>query len=514
MPDAVGRARLEAAADGLFEALLEAAPDAVVVIDGLGNIQLVNDQTEKLFGYPREELVGTAVERLIPARFRDRHMDHRRRYLADPHVRPMGAGLELAGRRKDGTEFPVDISLSALRTNDTGPLAMAFIRDISLRRAAEHALSEVSKEVARRAQELERRNAEVLLLSDMGNLLQSCTSRDEAFEIIGRFTRDLFSDVVGQIFISRSGDLLEMVAWWPEGGSPLAMSSDDCWALRRGAPHRSGGSRRQPRCAHVGPFEGEYVCVPMIAQNQSIGVVHLRDNEDRAQQEVSTWDSTVSLAVSLAEHLALALANLNLREALRRQSIRDPLTNLFNRRFLDEYLDRELRRAARSGSPVSVIMLDIDHFKDVNDQLGHAVGDAVLASLGRLLAASLRGGDVACRLGGEEFALVLPDAAADGAASRAEQIRGAVAQMIVPEAAREIHVSLGVAACPMHAISAKELLQVADTALYQAKNTGRNRVVLAGADQGEIANRSEVWTGPNRVRLQVDADPESAPQAG
>ena len=197
----------------------------------------------------------------------------------------------------------------------------------------------------------------------------------------------------------------------------------------------------------------------------------------------------------MAEHIALALANLNLRETLKRQSIRDPLTNLFNRRFLDEYLERELLRAARSHSPVSVIMLDVDHFKSFNDEYGHAIGDSVLINLARLLQSIVRGGDVACRYGGEEFVVILPDSAVEGAAKRAEEIRMAASHMETAASNSPISVSIGVAECPTHAVTPIDLMQAADNALYLAKLQGRNRVVVQTADQLQADARLDTWSG-------------------
>jgi diguanylate cyclase (GGDEF)-like protein/PAS domain S-box-containing protein len=463
----------------VFRALLDSAPDAVVVIDAEGVIVLVNEQTEKLFGYEREDLLGEPVEALIPERFGNAHQGHRRRYVADPRRRPMGAGLELAGRRADGTEFPVDISLSSIVTQDGGTLAMAFIRDISERHAAEAVLASLHAYVANRAEELERRNREIVMVSEMGNLLQSCASSEEAYDVLARFARRLFSADSGAIFIRRDANLLEPVANWGElGGEQPAFGSEGCWALRRGLIHVGGDSQLQPRCGHVGDLSSDYVCVPMMAQSQSMGVVHLRRRSasPAAIDRASSWDSTLSLATALAEHVALALANIQLRDTLRTQSIRDPLTDLFNRRFFDDYVARELRRANRSGSPISILMLDIDHFKQFNDDFGHATGDVVLVELGRLLKSQLRGADVACRFGGEEFALVLPDCSIIAAARKADELLERVRDLNVAGTVGAITLSIGVSAFPVHGLSVQPLIEAADVALYAAKRSGRGCV--------------------------------------
>jgi diguanylate cyclase (GGDEF)-like protein len=190
----------------------------------------------------------------------------------------------------------------------------------------------------------------------------------------------------------------------------------------------------------------------------------------------------VRLAVTVAEQFALALANLRLRETLRGQSIRDPLTGLFNRRYMEETLDRELRRAERERRALSLILLDIDRFKSFNDTFGHEAGDTVLASLGALLRSTLRAGDVACRYGGEEFVLILPAASLADAHRRAEEIRESIRGLRVSLGGRPLEAvrcSMGVAAFPEHGEEGDALLRAADAALYRAKGEGRDQVVLA-----------------------------------
>jgi diguanylate cyclase (GGDEF)-like protein len=194
-------------------------------------------------------------------------------------------------------------------------------------------------------------------------------------------------------------------------------------------------------------------------------------------------DSKERLAHTVAEHIALAFANLRLRETLRVQSVRDPLTGLFNRRYMEESLERELRRSARHRRSLGVLLLDLDHFKTFNDTFGHGAGDILLRELGHFLQGNVRGEDISCRYGGEEFALILPDAPLDSTLQRAEQLREQVRQLQVTHHGRAlgaVSVSIGVAVYPQHGASAEELLAAADRALYQAKAGGRNRVELAG----------------------------------
>lgn len=199
----------------------------------------------------------------------------------------------------------------------------------------------------------------------------------------------------------------------------------------------------------------------------------LRDVSTHRVAEVALRDANARLLAHVAEIEALQVK-------LQEQAIRDPLTGLFNRRYLEETLQRELARAFRSGRPLGIVMIDIDHFKDLNDKHGHMAGDTVLQALGKLLAANTRGGDVACRYGGEEFVLALPDATLEVAHERAEHLRKAVAAMRVEYAGAVLSmtISAGVAAYPAHGERVDQVLDNADKALYQAKNGGRNRCVV------------------------------------
>ncbi|QYF95227.1 diguanylate cyclase [Massilia sp. PAMC28688] len=170
-----------------------------------------------------------------------------------------------------------------------------------------------------------------------------------------------------------------------------------------------------------------------------------------------------------------------LQAQLNEQAVRDPLTGLFNRRYLETIVPHELARCARDGSSMALIMIDIDHFKAVNDRYGHQGGDEVLKALAGLLIDSVRASDVACRFGGEEFLLLLPNMAATGAAERAEEWRTAFAAMAVPSNGEHIRatLSMGVAIHPHDGADLHALVRAADLALYRAKAEGRNRVVFA-----------------------------------
>jgi diguanylate cyclase (GGDEF)-like protein len=196
----------------------------------------------------------------------------------------------------------------------------------------------------------------------------------------------------------------------------------------------------------------------------------------------SPWDEREHLAVTAAEYIGLSLVNLRLRMALQQQSIRDPLTGLFNRRFLEETLIREIRRAQRASTTVCVLMLDIDHFKQFNDRYGHAAGDVVLREFAAVLNDGSRGADVASRYGGEEFTVLLPDTTIEGARSKADKVLERTRALRLSFNGIDIGLvttSIGLAVYPANGEHAEDLLGAADAALYAAKQEGRNRLVIS-----------------------------------
>ena len=190
------------------------------------------------------------------------------------------------------------------------------------------------------------------------------------------------------------------------------------------------------------------------------------------------------LASTAADQIALALANLKLRSTLQFQSTRDSLTQLYNRRYVMETLEREVSRSERSNKPLSVLMIDIDHFKRYNDTHGHEAGDHVLRQVGAVFRQSVRRSDIASRYGGEEFVIVLPDADSADAERCADKIRNRIAGLGLDfrgEQLGQITISVGIAAYPEAASDGEALIANADIALYRAKAAGRNCVVMAEA---------------------------------
>ena len=499
---AISRKRAEQAI--AFQAhLLNVVEQAVIATDLRGVIIYWNRFAELLFGWPAEEARGRDMLDLLS--------DEATRSEAAQIIARLRGGERWSGeflmRRRDGSTFPAHMTDSPVRDEHGALIGVVGVAvDITEHKRIEEIqreardqlevqvagrtveLREVNQQLARWVSELEQRNSEVVLLSDMGELLQTCLTLEEAYAVLARALPQLFAAEAGALYVRPERQDFVAVAEW--GGSlARSFTVDDCWALRRGRTHLVSSTGGGPACGHVGAQAlSGYICVPIAAQSEVLGVLHVRalasdplslaPETDREAGDLA--EPRRRLAVTVAEHVALALSNLMLRETLRQQAIRDPLTNLFNRRYMEESLERELRRAARRDSRLGVIMLDIDHFKPVNDTYGHAAGDTLLRAIGGLLLAHTRAEDIACRYGGEEFTLILPDSSLEDTWKRAEQLREAVKRGRVRhggEPLAPVTISAGGAGDPEHGAVPEALLRAADLALYQAKAEGRDRVI-------------------------------------
>lgn len=329
-------------------------------------------------------------------------------------------------------------------------------------------------------QDLTDRSHRATLLARMGQLLQSCMTREEALAAALGFAPRLFPNRRGAVMLlNEAGTLAEVVGSWNDCELPLfAFDPSGCWALRTGQPHIVLQGDTSAPCAHAASVKHSYLCVPILAQGQTIGILHVQATDEAPHLQ----DAEISFKATFAGQFGLSIANIRLRDALRSQSIRDVLTGLYNRRYLEESLEREIRRAVRAAQPLGILMLDLDHFKRCNDTYGHDAGDTILRETAGLLTRSIRAEDVVCRYGGEEFVIILPTADLNAACMRGERIRSKLRQLAVAHNGQSlgmITVSVGVAALPEHGTSTHELLAAADAALYQAKREGRDRVIAA-----------------------------------
>jgi diguanylate cyclase (GGDEF)-like protein len=329
-------------------------------------------------------------------------------------------------------------------------------------------------------QELKERSNRATLLAKMGELLQSCISKEEVFAAAFGFAPKIFPTTRGAVALLNSDrSLAEVAGSWQDCLLPVKVfEPNSCWALRTGQPHLVVAGDPTAPCAHAAGVINTYLCIPILAQGEAIGILHLQATE----QTPSLADAELSFRTTFAGQVGLSVANIRLREALRTQSIRDPLTGLFNRRYLEEMMERETRRAVRAEHGLGVLILDLDHFKKFNDTYGHDAGDTVLREVASFLTKSVRAEDIVCRFGGEEFVVILPMADLKASQARADRIRSKLRELTVLHQGQSlgmITVSVGVAALPEHGTTPRILLDAADAALYRAKREGRDRVVAA-----------------------------------
>ncbi|MEQ9336942.1 MAG: PAS domain S-box protein, partial [Miltoncostaeaceae bacterium] len=591
---AAGRA-LEAS-EARFRAFVEFAPDGVVCSDAGGRIGVVNARIEEMFGHRREQLVGRPVEMLRPAAARGAHAAHRAAYAADPHVRTMGLGRELLGLRADGSEFPIDVSLSPLETADGVMMMAAAVRDVTERRRAEAALREGEERYrslitsmadgvvvhAASAQIIECNPAAERILGMSRDQLMRTAPRDPRWHTIrpdgshyplrehpamrtlatGEPVRAELIGVrhpgAGTRWISVSTERLDA------GGDAAVVSSFTDVTDRLDAEHDQAAQRRLATLVAAGADarevfdavaqEAALLCgadaggvlrftrgaspaVPMgvwfarpvpvalhgvprefvqgtlsaelIATRRpvrrsavagdtiTIAALPMVGEIDAAMAapvflEGEVWGSIMLIRpsgvpflpgdeqrlVALAEVATLAIVSAETRERLAALATTDDLTGLANRRTFLDRLRTECARARGGGRPLSRVVLDVDRFKAINDRFGHPEGDRVLALIAQVARGVVRSGQELARIGGEEFAWIIPGAGGEGARGAAERLRAAVGATDFGRVGR-ISVSLGVA--EYHALAGEsdaELVARADDALYRAKRAGRDRVVL------------------------------------
>ena len=460
-----------------LENTISSSVDPIAIVDEHGRFTRWNQAAAEAYGFSAEGLTGlTAFDFYADKPALDKMLGQLRR---DGFVR----GYEIDMQKKDGAIAPFSLSIGLLADESgksTGSVCVA--RDQSETRKSLVELSLMNARLKGLVEEADKRNHELTLVNSMAEKLQSCLSLDEAYPLIAQYAQGLFPAKSGALFIQNpTNNLLEAVSTW--GDAPvgeLAFPPTDCWALRRGRENLGGGHRREMRCRHVPPPQpGNYLCLPLLVHRETLGLLHIHDLSDISQERA---EPLKTLAVTIGDHISLALANIRLRETLHHQVVHDVLTGLFNRRYLEETLEREIYRGRRKGASLGLIMLDLDHFKRFNDTLGHEAGDNLLRTLGKFLAERVRREDVACRYGGEEFVLILAEASQEIVLQRAEEIRREFPEVPVlyrGQVLQSVTVSVGVAMFPEHGATGRDVLRAADDAMYRAKAQGRNRVVVA-----------------------------------
>ena len=472
-----------------FRFMSAAAQDAIVMMDNDGRITFWSAAAGRIFGYPRSEAIGSLVHHLLaPVRYRDRCQKALSHWRETGQGAAVGKTVELVALRKDGVEFPIELSLSSVYLRGRWN-AGTIVRDITDRKRADAELRETNAKLCAAVEKLEKKNALAGILSEMREFLLACSSAREVGPVVTRAMKHLYPDSEGALFLlSPSRTDLETAARW--GGFPEeeqnVFAPDACWGLRKGSPYLVEDIESGLVCPHLKhPPAAGYACLPLMVKGDALGVLYLGARSAGPGEDARKWLADLrEISSTVGEFLSLSIWNVRLRETLSSQSIKDPLTGLFNRRYMEETLQHEIYRAARKQHQIGILMADIDHFKDFNDLHGHAAGDAVLLELASFFKSRMRRTDVVCRYGGEEFTLLLPESSLEDSGQRAEQLRAEVRNLRANYAGQTlglITLSVGVAAYPSNGTTPDELLRAADTALYRAKQEGRDRVALAGA---------------------------------
>lgn len=449
--------------------LLDQLVDAVIATDLDYVVTSWNRGAERIYGWSASEMIGRRLGERLETRFADTNSEEAAAILWQSG-RWEG---EVEQRRRDGQYVPIHSIVVMIRDEQGTPTGIVAVnRDISERRHFEQLLMKANQRLEQAIVEARRQTAEILMVNELHDLLQVCQTATEAAEVISFSLQRIFPRQSGYLMVRQAGTAnLNLLAQWGEADlAPATMTIDECWALRRGLIHRTCTST-SIRCPHIHSNTPACTsCIPLVVQSEIYGLLHIAGEElPRSELIVMTGDT-----------IKLALSNLELRTTLREQAIIDPLTGLYNRRYLESSLPRELHRAQREQLPLTIAMIDIDHFKQFNDTYGHDAGDVLLRELAVIFREHLRQSDLACRYGGEEFVLILPGVNRETARTRLQQLANTVQQRRITFANQligPVTISIGYITYERGEYHITTLIQSADAALYAAKRGGRNRVI-------------------------------------
>ncbi|MFT3926688.1 MAG: diguanylate cyclase [Myxococcales bacterium] len=461
--------------NAIVKGVLDGTSDAVAVKDMDGRYLLVNPAVIKNFRRRESEILGRTDGELIPNETGLGIMAADREIMRNAQVKTFEQNVRIDDERQ--WTF---LSTKGPYRNAEGEVAgiIAISRDITERKQNEARVAAQNTERGEIIARLESQTAGLVAMAELAAQLHAAQGREETCRVIGEFARRLFG-VGGELgLFDPVQSRIENAGQWGETQARNSFPPGDCCGLRTLRSY-IGGVHGSPACRHTLETDAPRTCIPIVAQGEVLGLLQLNGLVEEGDRR--------HFLHAFTEQVGLALTNLKLREHLQNQAVRDPLTGLFNRRYLDDMFSRELSRATRKGAPLSVLMVDIDFFKRINDTHGHAAGDDVLRQVARYLASSVRREDIVCRYGGEEFALIMPELTPDAALERAEKLRRGLSSVYVEVQGRAlgaVTASFGVAAYPGYGTTTCEaLIAEADEGLYLAKGRGRDCVVAVGIER-------------------------------
>ncbi len=457
--------------------IIDGAKDIIVVADTKLRFLNFNTAFKKEFSnlFQHEPEIGDPIENSLPQSdgIKEKILDLWKESFSA--TEPYSKSIEI---NRGGEVLSYEINSSKLFNNENLLGAVHILRNITERVKAQEELKRANLKLQNTMKELTNKNKKITILLEMSDVMLAANSLTELSMIAAKYAKQILDFSNGHLYIMHpSKNLLESDSSW---GSPKVsirqFSPSECWALRLGKIH-SRMKKTDVVCAHSNE-DVFHMCVPLRAQNDIFGLLYIEYDDSVSESNLDSNDKLIVGA--FAEVTALALANVTLRENLRYQSIRDPLTTLYNRRYLEEFLNKQIAQSERNNESISILMMDLDHFKRINDVHGHDAGDMVLKEFSKILIDDTRPGDIAARFGGEEFIIVFYDTDLDSAYKRAEDIRFNVSRLLIKYGAdvlSKITVSIGVSSYPKDGKDTKSLIETADKALYVAKNSGRNKVV-------------------------------------
>ncbi len=437
--------------------------DALIVLDTDNSIRFMNPAAESLLQSGATPMMGQQF----------------------PYPVSKGATKEFSIPAKHDNVFIVE--MLTVDTEWEGQEALLVsLRDVSERKCAEDSLHNSNQQLKHMVSRLKRREEELTLIGKMAEFFQVCATEEEIMRVVSENMRNLFPVESGTVYLLNEVNktLSSAYSWGSNSLSLDLFKIEDCWALKKGQTHELRTGESTLYCSHINSMDTQsrnFLCIPIATSHKQLGTLYLQFSITATSQEEQRTDidPLIELGRTVAEHIALALSNVRMQEKLQEMAIRDHLTGLYNRRYMQENLEREIHRAAREKKPIGLILIDIDHFKSINDEYGHSAGDHVLKTMAELLSSNVRKGDICCRYGGEEFLFILPNSSYGDTFSLAESLRTQVKELDITYDNHHIGnltISLGVAAYPEQANTYGALIKAADAAMYRAKDQGRDHV--------------------------------------
>ncbi|MBN3876825.1 MULTISPECIES: diguanylate cyclase [unclassified Nostoc] len=452
---------------------LDQGPFAAYIKDEQSRVLYYNQELQSRFSVDPQEWLGKTDSEFLPdPEEAQRVMENDRVVLKTLRPLKLIEEVKIPGDNQPcywlSFKFPFsDYATGAYRI---GGISIDITESIE----AQRSLSDLNRQLEEKTLELEAKKRELIYLSDMTDMLYSCESKDEVYQVVALTCSKLFPNMSGCVcIISNSKNYVQINSiWGGERSSKEIFSLSDCWALRRGKLNIFSPENSGLMCGHlIQPVSGTHLCVPLFGQGEVVGILHIY-----ALEEISPEDQQTTEII--ARTLGIALNNLSIKQRLTHDSLRDGMTQLFNQSYMQSITEQRLAEAERSGQPLSIIFLDIDNFKSYNSRYGHVTANIVLQGLAKLLLKSIRSFDIACRWGGEEFVIVMPNMTLETLRKRVEQLRLDVEQMQLRDGdqiLQSITASFGIAVSEP-GITVKDFLNRANQAMLEAKRTGKNRV--------------------------------------